>query len=278
MTMSLQYSSALISKLPNLSQTRREDTWAPHFTDLIESDSIDKSRFRASQFQNPGEGQIYSRVISRVIDGRSRVGQIRLIDLGCGSSLPTIATLLKHQDLDIEVVAVDIDPAAVAVSEHNVMIAGLSSRFTFVNTDLIDYINSFVFRAGDIIVANPPYIPVHFSVVDPDFLPINGGVDGLRFITPIINISRKCRIPIVFLASSLSSPFTLLDNLQAFHKVDCIEGTFVPFGKYLKRSEIHVYLSMLRSHDQIEFYETEAGNYEFLTLGFYAEPKQKLLK
>ncbi|APJ03223.1 hypothetical protein [Silvanigrella aquatica] len=92
------HNSKLISMLPDIAISQF-DTWNVNFTDIIDI-KMDKSKLKQSKFLNPGEGMIYSDLIAKVIETKTRLKyhQIRLIDLGSGSSLPTIAALLKYKD------------------------------------------------------------------------------------------------------------------------------------------------------------------------------------
>jgi len=78
----------------------------------------------------------------------------RVLDIGCGSGIYTIALLLAGA---AHVTALDINPAAAAVTRMNVLRNGLdSSRLTCVSAGLADYLSQDGF---DLVVTNPPHLP-----------------------------------------------------------------------------------------------------------------------
>ena len=112
---------------------------------------------------------------------------IRVIDLCTGSGCIACALATEHPNM--EVLAFDIAPEALALAQRNVEAQGVADRVSVRESDLLaaaiadpDYKGSF-----DAIVSNPPYIPS--QVVDTlaaevnDYEPrlaLDGGADGLE--------------------------------------------------------------------------------------------------
>lgn len=112
---------------------------------------------------------------------------IRVIDLCTGSGCIACALVTEHPNM--EVLALDIAPEALALAQRNVEAQGVADRVSVCESDLLtaaiadpDYKGSF-----DVIVSNPPYIPS--QVVDTltaevnDYEPrlaLDGGADGLE--------------------------------------------------------------------------------------------------
>lgn len=112
---------------------------------------------------------------------------IRVIDLCTGSGCIACAFATEHPNM--EVLALDIAPKALALAQRNVEAQGVADRVSVRESDLLaaaivdpDYKGSF-----DAIVSNPPYIPS--QVVDTlaaevnDYEPrlaLDGGADGLE--------------------------------------------------------------------------------------------------
>lgn len=112
---------------------------------------------------------------------------IRVIDLCTGSGCIACALATEHPNM--EVLALDIAPEALALAQRNVEAQGVADRVSVRESDLLaaaiadpDYKGSF-----DAIVSNPPYIPS--QVVDTlaaevnDYEPrlaLDGGADGLE--------------------------------------------------------------------------------------------------
>jgi len=119
------------------------------------------------------------------------------IDLGTGSGC--IACALTAERPDLDVVAVDISPAAVAVARENARALGLSARVRVVAADLLDAVGDL---RADLIISNPPYLPSDLvgdlapevSAHEPR-LALDGGRDGLAVIRRIVGSARRCLRP-----------------------------------------------------------------------------------
>jgi len=119
------------------------------------------------------------------------------IDLGTGSGC--IACALASERPDLDVIAVDVSPAAAAVARDNTRALGLASRVGVVAADLLDGIRDL---GADLIVSNPPYLP---SALVPELPPevriheprlaLDGGADGLALIRRIATTARRCLRP-----------------------------------------------------------------------------------
>jgi release factor-specific protein-(glutamine-N5) methyltransferase len=119
--------------------------------------------------------------------------RLRAVDVGTGSGC--IACALAAERPDIDVVAVDISPAAVAVARANVRRLDLAARVRVVAADLLDGIRDL---RADLIVSNPPYLP---SALLPELPPevriheprlaLDGGGDGLAVIRRIAAAARR---------------------------------------------------------------------------------------
>jgi release factor glutamine methyltransferase len=99
-----------------------------------------------------------------------------VVDLGCGAG--AIGAALRHE-CDIELLAVDIDPAAVRCAERNL---GPSVRLG----DLYDALPAGWSGRVDVIVANTPYVPTDaIGLMPPEArdhehrVALDGGADGL---------------------------------------------------------------------------------------------------
>jgi release factor glutamine methyltransferase len=113
-----------------------------------------------------------------------------VLDVGTGSGC--IACALATERRDVQVVAVDASPVAVAVARENAAALGVADRVTVSVSDLFSGLAPV--RAADLIVSNPPYIPT--DVIDTlapeivDYEPraaLDGGPDGLRLIRRLVS-------------------------------------------------------------------------------------------
>ena len=119
--------------------------------------------------------------------------QLLAIDLGTGSGC--IACALASERPDLDVIAVDVSPAAAAVARDNAQALGLAARVGVVAADLLDGVRDL---GADLIVSNPPYLP---SALVPKLAPevriheprlaLDGGADGLTLIRRIATTARR---------------------------------------------------------------------------------------
>ena len=106
---------------------------------------------------------------------------VDVIDVGTGSGAIEIA--LRKEEAHLQVTASDISEQAVAVARKNA--ADNAADVTFLTGDMLEPFIEAGIRC-DILVSNPPYIPVHeqmeHSVVDFEpHVALFGGEDGLKF-------------------------------------------------------------------------------------------------
>jgi release factor glutamine methyltransferase len=123
--------------------------------------------------------------------------RLRAIDLGTGSGC--IACALAAERPDLDVLALDVCPAAAAVARQNALALGLAPRVSVAVTDLLHGVGDL---GADLIVSNPPYLPTGLV---PELLPevrshepslaLDGGVDGLALIRRIAVQARRVLRP-----------------------------------------------------------------------------------
>jgi len=123
--------------------------------------------------------------------------RLRAIDLGTGSGC--IACALAAERADLDVLAIDLCPAAAAVARQNAQALGLASQISVVVADLLHGVGD---PGADLIVSNPPYLPTGLV---PELLPevrsheptlaLDGGVDGLALIRRIAAQARRVLRP-----------------------------------------------------------------------------------
>ena len=115
------------------------------------------------------------------------------IDVGTGSGC--IACALAAERADLDVIAVDVSPAAAAVAHGNARALGLAARVRTMAADLLDGIRDL---RADLVVSNPPYLP---SGLMPELSPevriheprlaLDGGRDGLAVIRRLASAARR---------------------------------------------------------------------------------------
>ena len=115
------------------------------------------------------------------------------VDLGTGSGC--IACALAAERPDLDVVAIDVSPAAAAVARENANALGLTARIRVVAADLLDGVRDL---GADLIVSNPPYLPTGLVPELPPevrthepVVALDGGADGLALIRRITAIAHR---------------------------------------------------------------------------------------
>jgi release factor glutamine methyltransferase len=119
--------------------------------------------------------------------------RLQAIDVGTGSGC--IACALAAERPDLDVVAVDVSPAAATVARENARALGLAGRVRVVAADLFDGLRDL---GAELVVSNPPYLP---SALVPELSPevriheprlaLDGGSDGLAVIRRIAAAARR---------------------------------------------------------------------------------------
>ena len=119
--------------------------------------------------------------------------RLRAVDLGTGSGCIAFALAAERPDLDV--VAIDVSPAAAAVARENAIALGLAARIRVVAADLLDGVRDL---GADLIVSNPPYLPTGLVPELPPevrthepVVALDGGADGLALIRRIAAIAHR---------------------------------------------------------------------------------------
>ena len=126
-------------------------------------------------------------------------GDRRLLanDVGTGSGCIACALACERPDLDV--IAVDVSPAAAAVARDNARALGVAERVRVVAADLLECVRG---PRADLIVSNPPYLPTAtVPELEPEVraheprLALDGGPDGLALIRRIAATAGGCLKP-----------------------------------------------------------------------------------
>jgi len=122
-------------------------------------------------------------------------GHRRLLAIDVGTGSGCIACALATERADLDVVAIDVSPAAAAVARENARALDLAGRIRVVAADLFAGLRDI---RADLIVSNPPYLP---SALMPELPPevriheprlaLDGGRDGLAVIRRIATVARR---------------------------------------------------------------------------------------
>jgi len=89
-------------------------------------------------------------------DNKNSGHQLKILDIGCGSGCIPIS--IKNKLPNAEVWSCDVSPEALAVAKRNA--TKLGTEINFIELDFLDEKQWNQLPTFDIIVSNPPYVPV----------------------------------------------------------------------------------------------------------------------
>jgi methylase of polypeptide subunit release factors len=130
----------------------------------------------------------------------SIVGHARVLDLGTGCGL--LALVAARQGADV--IGTDINPLALACATHNAAVNGLQGVVEWRLTSLFE---SFAVESFDLIVANPPFLPLPPGIRL--FASSDAGPLGLNVVGPLLRDVRRFLRPggrLLLLAVSFDGP------------------------------------------------------------------------
>ncbi len=171
-----------------------------------------KSPFRTIEV-NVGAGVLIPRPETEVLVGEAlayvpKDEDSLVLDLCCGSGC--IACAVATERPKAQVLAADISPVAVEITQKNVNDLSLQDRVQVFEGDLLEAVPKEFHGFVDVIVTNPPYIPTTVCETLPaevgEFEPrlaLDGGEDGLDIFRAILAGSQDILAPGGVLAAEL---------------------------------------------------------------------------
>jgi D-alanine-D-alanine ligase len=194
-----------------------------------------------------------------------------VLDLGCGSGVLSVAAARCGAR---RVVAVDVDPGALAATEANARRNGLAAALECRAGswyEALDEASGGSVERFDVIVATPPQLPAPRPIG-----PKWGGPDGLRHLRTVVEGAAHHLAPgggrLWVLHTSLADPPAFGDLLRArFREVEVVGETDREFtaGEYDALAEgLFSYLQGRRAEGRCEFREEGAGRFVFRTRFF----------
>jgi release factor glutamine methyltransferase len=141
-------------------------------------------------------------LIEETLKVAAKFRQPRIIDIGTGSG--AIAITLADKLPDAQITTVDISPSALAIARENAKRNHVATNIRFLQGDLLAPVGTEQF---DIVVSNPPYVPVtdldSLAVEVRDHEPalaLFAGDDGLDIYRRIIPAAHTSLVPGGFIA------------------------------------------------------------------------------
>jgi D-alanine-D-alanine ligase len=188
----------------------------------------------------------------------------RVLDLGCGSALLSIAAAKMGAG---RVVAVDINPRALESAVENIRLNGSWDRIDVRAGSWFEAVHAG--EQFDVVIATPPQTPGRRP-----FGPRFGGAEGTRHLLAVVNGAPSHLDPergrLWIMAVSIANIPELLAQLrERFSRVDIAGESQRPFTprEYNELDEgLFDYLESLRSRGLSDFHEAFGGEYVFRNL------------
>jgi len=123
----------------------------------------------------------------------------KILDLCCGSA--SLAIIAAHRFPNCKVTAVDISPEALSLALENVTDHGLKDRVRLIESDLFAGLSLSDLGRFDLILCNPPYVPVDKHEAMPaEFqreprLALAAGADGMEVVARVLGDFRRWLAP-----------------------------------------------------------------------------------
>ena len=144
--------------------------------------------------------------VKTLVAARASTGEnaraVRVLDVCTGSGCVAVAVAKNcaSTNCDIEIVATDISPAALAIARENAAAHKVEDRIEFIEGDLFAALPPDA--RFDIIAGNPPYVPTaEIDTLDPEVarheprLALDGGPTGLEIFERLIASAPKYAAP-----------------------------------------------------------------------------------
>jgi hypothetical protein len=219
---------------------------------------------KRTQFDDIYDTLLYSRLIEKALQMNPEVKTI--VDLGSGSSIPTLLAMKTSGRDDLNTIAVDIDPNAHEIGSENARSLGLIKSFVFYKEAMEEALEILApYGSQTLIVSNPPYVAAPEHLNEYFFMPVNGGIYGDDYLMKILRRSYESGTNLAFLWGSLTSPQELLPLLEENFEVLHHEAHRIHFGNYTKSEPLRSYLYRMRDQGLIYFEDTiDEGEVQFV--------------
>ncbi|HXH73652.1 MAG TPA: methyltransferase [Bacteriovoracaceae bacterium] len=214
---------------------------------------------------------IYSDLIYKALTLNPGINQ--LVDLGAGSSIPTLLALKKANLLTLKTIAVDLDPEAIEVSKRNAEKFGLSDSYTFLQGSMSSVLSDIKLDEHTLLVSNPPYIPVPPGMKEHYLLPVDGGEDGSLYLEEVLRLSLPYGPTLALLWGSLTNPRKIIPLIEEDFDVLHLEAIRIHFGHYTSLPLIKSYLYLLREAGKVVFGHNEDEGESQIVIGTILRPK-----
>ena len=238
--------------------------------DIKFSEDSDSTEFNPtlSLFNSKDDTMLYGKLLAAALERDAHQDQpLVLIDLGCGSCIPSLMALTRTKRRNVHVIGVDVDQSALDVSRQNAQKYGFDEQYTLVLKPMAEFLDGFKFESAKryLVCTNPPYIATpDLSLAQTDdarhWLPVDGGKRGDKFLRAVYDreYPRGVDIEFAIMWTSLSDPNGVLDVFNQRHlAVTFATAAVTRFGKYTIDPKLNPYLLRLREEGGVVFDGTD---------------------
>lgn len=205
-----------------------------------------------THFNDVYDTLVYSRLIEKAIVMNPNINTI--IDLGAGSSIPSLLAIKRSGRTEIKNVAVDIDQDAHGIGSENAHALGLNENFSFYMGNMEEAMDKLgPFGPDTLIVSNPPYIAAPEHLKDKFFIPVNGGLLGDDYMLSILNHEFTKGVHLALLWGSLTCPKEILPVMNRQFELMHMEAHRVHFGHYTTTEPLRSHLYRLKESGDVYF-------------------------
>lgn len=226
------------------------------------------SELRITGFAALEDIYLYANLLSKYITDIATEQISGIIDLGAGSSIPTIKAFMSSpKNGQLRIIAVDNDPDAIEVSRSNVSACGLDGRYEFIHDDMLNFINRAEIKKGYIIASNPPYVPTPDKNIVSELELVDGGEDGAKYIGPILSHNYPSGTILIIRWCSLCNPSKIIKVIEDRYDILYMEANTEQFGAYTRMECLKGYLNKLRGENLAVYEEQKDERRELVSVG-----------
>lgn len=136
-------------------------------------------------------------LVSKILEIAKKIKNPKILDIGTGSGCIPITLALENKEITIH--AIDISDEAIETAKKNALFHNVMENISFFKSDLFENVN----EKYDIIVSNPPYIPlkdkeslqIEVKKYDPELALFTKDDLGIEFYDKIVTMSKDYLIP-----------------------------------------------------------------------------------
>ncbi len=165
-------------------------------------------------------------LVNKVLEISKEIEKPKILDIGTGSGCIPLTLILENQQIIAH--AVDISSEALETAKRNALFHNVLNNISFFKSDLFEN----VIEKYDIIVSNPPYIPlkdkeslqIEVKNYDPELALFTKDGLGIEFYDKIVTKAKEYLLPDGYLAFELGiNQASLVSDLLQKHNFSSIE-------------------------------------------------------